>query len=61
MLMRRDTVGAIRDGRVTLQFRRWARPRVRVCTRMRTAVGLVEVGAVDPVRRLKKLGLTESL
>ncbi len=49
MLLRRDTLEAIRDGRVTLQFRRWARPRVRVGTRMRTAVGLVEVAAVERV------------
>jgi hypothetical protein len=49
VLIRRTTLGAIRDGRVTLQFRRWSRPRVRVGTKLRTAVGLVEVLAVDRV------------
>ena len=43
MLIRRDTLEAIREGSVTLAFRRWARPRLRVGTRMRTSVGLVEV------------------
>ena len=49
MLIRRDTLEAIRDGSVTLAFRRWARPRLRVGTRMRTLVGLVEVVALDRV------------
>jgi len=45
---------AIRAGDVDVAFRRWERPRVRVGTRMRTAVGLVEVTSVDrvPVRSL---------
>jgi hypothetical protein len=49
MLIRRATLDAIRDGRVTLQFRRWARARVRVGTKLRTAVGLVEVVAIEAV------------
>ena len=49
MLIRRDTLEAIREGSVTLAFRRWARPRLRVGTRMRTLVGLVEVVALDRV------------
>jgi len=49
VLIRRATLDAIRDGRVTLQFRRWSRPRVRVGTKLRTSVGLVEVLAVDEV------------
>jgi hypothetical protein len=49
MLIRRPTLDAIRDGRVTLQFRRWSRPRVRAGTKLRTAIGLVEVLAVDEV------------
>ena len=39
----------IRAGTVDLAFRRWDRPRVVVGTRMRTAVGLVEVTSVAPV------------
>jgi hypothetical protein len=40
---------AIRDGRVDLAFRRWDRPRLRVGTRMRTAIGLVEATDVDEI------------
>jgi len=40
---------AIRAGDIDLAFRRWERPRVRVGTRMRTQVGLLEVTALDEV------------
>jgi hypothetical protein len=42
---------AIRDGRVDLAFRRWERARVRPGTRLRTAVGVLEVDKVDVVQR----------
>jgi hypothetical protein len=42
-------LAAIRAGTLDLAFRRWDRPRVVVGTRMRTAVGLVEVTSVEPV------------
>ncbi|WP_249997525.1 hypothetical protein [Actinoplanes sp. M2I2] len=42
-------LAAIRAGDVDVAFRRWERPLVKVGTRMRTAVGLVEVTSVDPV------------
>src|SRR5689334_9650400 len=47
--MRPAELAAIRAGEVDLAFRRWERPRLRVGTRMRTAVGLVEVTSVDRV------------
>ena len=52
--MRPAELTAIRAGDVDVAFRRWDRPRVRVGTRMRTMVGLVEVTSVDrvPVRSL---------
>jgi hypothetical protein len=52
--MRPAELAAIRAGDVDVAFRRWERPRVRAGTRMRTAVGLVEVTSVDrvPVRSL---------
>jgi hypothetical protein len=52
--MRPAELAAIRAGEVDVAFRRWERPRVRVGSRMRTAVGLVEVTSVDrvPVRSL---------
>jgi hypothetical protein len=49
MLIRAAELDAIREGRVDLAFRRWDRRRLRVGTRMRTAIGLVEVTAVDEV------------
>jgi hypothetical protein len=49
MQMRPAELAAIRDGEVDLAFRRWEQPRLRVGTRMRTAVGLVEVTSVDRV------------
>ena len=52
--MRPAELAAIRAGDVDVAFRRWERPRVKVGTRMRTAVGLVEILSVDrvPVRSL---------
>lgn len=49
MMIRPDTLAAIRAGEVDLAFRRWDRPRVLVGTRLRTRVGLVEVTSVDRV------------
>ncbi|KAA1416343.1 hypothetical protein F0U44_18640 [Nocardioides humilatus] len=49
MLMRPAELDAIRRGDVDLAFRRWDRPRVRVGTKLRTAVGLIEVVTVDRV------------
>ena len=44
-----NELAGIRAGTVDVGFRRWDRPRVVVGTRMRTAVGLVEVTSVEPV------------
>lgn len=49
MMIRPGELAAIRRGDVDLAFRRWDRPRVKVGTRMRTGVGLVEVTGVDQV------------
>jgi hypothetical protein len=49
MLIRPAELAAIRSGDVDLAFRRWDRPRLRVGTRMRTSIGLVEVASVDEV------------
>ena len=50
MLLSPEVLQGIVDGRVELAFRCWERPRVRVGTRLRTFVGLVEVLAVDQVK-----------
>lgn len=49
VLIRRPTLDAIAAGTVTVAFRRWERPRVRPGSRLRTAVGVLEVGSVTPV------------
>ena len=49
MLFRAAELRAIRDGEIDLAFRRWERPRLRQGTHMRTAIGLVEVTAVDAI------------
>lgn len=49
MMIRRAELAAIKAGTIDLAFRRWARPRVVVGTRMRTTVGLVEVTSVEQV------------
>ena len=49
MMIRPATLAAIARGEVDLAFRRWDRPRVVVGTRMRTAVGVLEVISVDRV------------
>ena len=47
VMIRPVELEAIRDGEIDLAFRRWDRPRVKVGTRLRTAVGLLEVTSVD--------------
>ena len=49
MLIRPVDLERIRHGEIDLAFRRWERPRLRVGTRMRTGIGLVEVSSVDQV------------
>jgi hypothetical protein len=49
VLIRPAELAAIRAGAVDLAFRRWDRPRLRVGTRIRTPIGLVEVTAVEEV------------
>jgi hypothetical protein len=53
MLLRRAELEAIRAGEIDLAFRRWERPRLRTGTLMRTAIGLVEVTAVERIAPAK--------
>ncbi len=48
-MIRPAELEAIRRGEINLAFRRWDQPRVKVGTRLRTAVGLLEVVSVDRV------------
>ena len=43
------TLRGLSEGTVRLAFRRWASPRVKVGTRQRTSIGVVEVTSVDRV------------
>ena len=52
VMIRPVELAAIKAATVDLAFRRWERPRVVVGTRMRTAVGLIEVTSVEPVDEL---------
>jgi hypothetical protein len=45
MLFRRETLDGIQRGEITLAFRRWKRPAVKGCGRVRTAAGVVRIGA----------------
>jgi len=49
MMIRPAELQAIKAGAVDLAFRRWTRPRVVVGTRLRTAVGLIEVFSLERV------------
>ena len=49
MMIRPAELTAIKHGEIDLAFRRWDRPRVKVGTRMRTGVGVIEVTAVERV------------
>ncbi len=49
MLLRLAELQAIQAGTVDLAFRRWSAPRVKVGSKLRTRVGLVEVTSVDVV------------
>ena len=50
VLLDARTLRGLQDGTVTLAFRRWTTPRVRVGTLQRTRVGVVEVTSVERVR-----------
>jgi hypothetical protein len=49
MLFRQAFLDGIRSGAVTVAYRRWRRPSVRAGGRLLTPVGLLAIGAVEPV------------
>jgi len=50
VLFKRQALDGLADGSISLAFRRWARPRVRVGSQLRTTVGVLAVDAVDVVK-----------
>jgi hypothetical protein len=51
MLFKAGVLDGIRKGGITLAFRCWSKPSVRTGSRIRTAIGIVEVTAIAPVRQ----------
>lgn len=51
MLFRRETLQGIASGTVTLAFRRWKRPTVRAGGTLRTALGVVSIVGLAPIRQ----------
>jgi hypothetical protein len=51
VLFRPGDLEGIAAGRITLAFRRWERPRVKTGSRLRTAIGVLEVDSVELVER----------
>ena len=49
MLIEIPVLNRIRDGEIDRVYRRWAAPRIKQGTQMRTAVGVLEVVSVEPV------------
>jgi hypothetical protein len=49
VLFRSETLDQIRDGSVSLAFRRWHQARVREGSRLRTAIVIVEITAIDEI------------
>jgi hypothetical protein len=47
MLLKLSDLEAIRDGRITLVFRRWSRPTVKAGGTLKTKIGLLRVGRID--------------
>jgi hypothetical protein len=56
MLFRQDSLAAIREGRITVAFRRWIRPTVRTGGTLMTAIGQLQI--VD-VRRIAEDDITD--
>jgi hypothetical protein len=51
VLFRPADLEGIAAGRITLQFRRWERARVKAGSRLRTPIGVLEVDSVEVVER----------
>ncbi len=51
MLLDKRELAGIEAGRISLVFRTWQSPRVRVGTRLRTPIGLVGITGIEPTSR----------
>ena len=49
MLIKREVLDAIKRGEITVQFRRWKRATVRPGGTLKTKVGVLSIGRMDPI------------
>ena len=49
MLLKRELLEEIKQGKVDLVFRRWSRPSVKAGGTLKTKVGLLGIGAIDDI------------
>lgn len=56
MLFRQPFLEGLQQGKLSLAFRRWHRPRVKVGTKLRTEIGVVEVIQIEPVMEIEITG-----
>ncbi|WP_029135769.1 hypothetical protein [Nakamurella lactea] len=61
MLLPKPIAEGVRDGRITLAFRRWEAPRVKIGSTQLTAAGIVGFDAVDEIVDLATLSDTDAL
>lgn len=50
MLIKLDILEAIKAGKIDLQFRRWKRATVRPGGTLKTKVGVLKIGRIDPIK-----------
>lgn len=56
MLFRQPFLEGVQQGKLSLAFRRWHRPRVKVGTKLRTEIGVVEVMRIEPIMEIEITG-----
>lgn len=49
MLIKLAVLEAIKAGEITLQYRRWKRRSVKAGGTLKTKVGILQIGAIDPI------------
>jgi len=49
MLIKREVLEAIKAGEIDIQFRRWKRRTVKPGGTLKTKVGIMQIGAIDPI------------
>ncbi|HWJ88329.1 MAG TPA: hypothetical protein VNS12_09690 [Pelagibacterium sp.] len=49
MLIKLEVLEKIKSGEITLQFRRWRRRTVKAGGTLKTRVGVLQIGAINPI------------